>query len=137
MKLKIFFCHFPSPWVLRMSGMGCYGQKCEKMPKSLHLNVQPILCKVLYRTSLGTSVPVLSTEPWLNPLNGRSGLTGGCLCLAGLAGTGAENCAEEAVGSHEVGPDSQAYCSSNFLKVLGHEIELIYIWTKMNSSRGK
>jgi hypothetical protein len=30
-------CHFPSPWVLRMSGMGGYGQKCEKMPKSLHL----------------------------------------------------------------------------------------------------
>jgi hypothetical protein len=23
-----------------MSGMGGYGQKCEKMPKSLHLNTQ-------------------------------------------------------------------------------------------------
>jgi hypothetical protein len=35
------FCQkFPSPWVLRMSGMGGYGQKCEKMPKSLHLIVQ-------------------------------------------------------------------------------------------------
>ena len=37
-EVKNFFCHFPSPWVLRMSGMGGYGQKCEKMPKSLHLN---------------------------------------------------------------------------------------------------
>jgi hypothetical protein len=36
MKLT-FFCQFPKPWVLRVSGMGCYAQKCEKMSQSLHL----------------------------------------------------------------------------------------------------
>ncbi len=30
MKLKIFFCQFPNPWALRVSGMGCYTSKCEK-----------------------------------------------------------------------------------------------------------
>ncbi len=36
MKLKIFFCQFPNPWALRVSGMGCYTSKCEKKSKSLH-----------------------------------------------------------------------------------------------------
>jgi hypothetical protein len=36
MKLKFFFCQFPNPWTLRVSGMGCYTSKCEKKPKSLH-----------------------------------------------------------------------------------------------------
>ncbi len=30
MKLKIFFCQFPNPWTLRVSGMGRYTSKCEK-----------------------------------------------------------------------------------------------------------
>jgi hypothetical protein len=30
MKLKIFFCQFPNPWTLRVSGMGGYTSKCEK-----------------------------------------------------------------------------------------------------------
>ncbi len=30
MKLKIFFCQFPNPWALRVSGMGGYTSKCEK-----------------------------------------------------------------------------------------------------------
>jgi hypothetical protein len=25
-----FFCRFPDPWTLRVSGMGCYTSKCEK-----------------------------------------------------------------------------------------------------------
>ncbi len=31
-----FFCHFPNPWTLRVSGMGCYTSKCDKKSKSLH-----------------------------------------------------------------------------------------------------
>jgi hypothetical protein len=27
---EIFFCQFPYPWALRVSGMGCYISKCEK-----------------------------------------------------------------------------------------------------------
>jgi hypothetical protein len=30
MKLKFFFCQFPNPWTLRVSGIGCYTSKCEK-----------------------------------------------------------------------------------------------------------
>jgi hypothetical protein len=29
-EVKKFFCHFPNPWALRVSGMGCYTSKCEK-----------------------------------------------------------------------------------------------------------
>jgi hypothetical protein len=36
MELKIFFCQFPNPWALRVSGMGGYTSKCEKKSKSLH-----------------------------------------------------------------------------------------------------
>ncbi len=38
MKLKIFFCQYPNPWTLRVSGMGGYTSKCEKKSKSLHPN---------------------------------------------------------------------------------------------------
>ncbi len=41
MKLKKFFCQFPNPWTLRVSGMGGYTSKCEKKSKSLHPTVQP------------------------------------------------------------------------------------------------
>jgi hypothetical protein len=52
MKLKFFFCQFPNPWTLRVSGMGGYTSKCEKKSKSLHPSVpverlyckRPILC---------------------------------------------------------------------------------------------
>jgi hypothetical protein len=30
MKLKFFFCQFPNPWALSVSGMGGYTSKCEK-----------------------------------------------------------------------------------------------------------
>ncbi len=40
MKLKFFFCQFPNPWTLRVSGMGGYTSKCEKKSKSLHPNVR-------------------------------------------------------------------------------------------------
>ncbi len=30
MKLKFFFCQFPNPWALRVSGMGGYTSKCQK-----------------------------------------------------------------------------------------------------------
>ncbi len=43
MKLKIFFCQFPNPWALRVSGMGGYTSKCEKKSKSLHPTVQAAL----------------------------------------------------------------------------------------------
>jgi hypothetical protein len=41
MMLNIFFCQFPNPWTLRVSGMGGYTSKCEKKPKSLHPNAHP------------------------------------------------------------------------------------------------
>jgi hypothetical protein len=40
MKLKKFFCQFPNPWALRVSGMGGSTSKCEKKSKSLHPNGQ-------------------------------------------------------------------------------------------------
>ncbi len=40
----IFFCQFPNPWTLRVSGMGCYTSTCLKKPKSLHPNVYFTLC---------------------------------------------------------------------------------------------
>jgi hypothetical protein len=39
-EVEIFFCQFPNPWALRVSGMGFYTSKCEKNPKSLHPNAQ-------------------------------------------------------------------------------------------------
>jgi hypothetical protein len=41
MKLKIFFCQFPNPWTLRVSGMGCYTSKCEKSQNHCTLHVMP------------------------------------------------------------------------------------------------
>ncbi len=40
MKLNIFFCQFPNPWTLRVSGMGCYTSKCEKSQN--HCTLTPI-----------------------------------------------------------------------------------------------
>ncbi len=36
-EIENFFCQFPNPWALRVSGMGGYTSKCEKKSKSLHL----------------------------------------------------------------------------------------------------
>ncbi len=40
MKVKNFFCQFPNPWVLRVSGMGCFTSKCAPLrppPPPQHL----------------------------------------------------------------------------------------------------
>jgi hypothetical protein len=29
-EVENFFCQFPNPWALRVSGMGCNTSKCEK-----------------------------------------------------------------------------------------------------------
>jgi len=39
-EVEKFFCQFPNPWTLRVSGMGGYTSKCEKKSKSLHPNAQ-------------------------------------------------------------------------------------------------
>jgi hypothetical protein len=39
-EVENFFCQFPNPWTLRVSGMGCYTSKCEKKSKSLHPSIQ-------------------------------------------------------------------------------------------------
>jgi hypothetical protein len=39
-EVEKFFCQFPNPWALRVSGMGGYTSKCEKKSKSLHPNLQ-------------------------------------------------------------------------------------------------
>jgi hypothetical protein len=46
MKLKNFFCRFPNPWTLRVSGMGGYASKCEKKSKSLHPIAQAVILRV-------------------------------------------------------------------------------------------
>jgi hypothetical protein len=68
-EVENFFCQFPNPWTLRVSGMGCYTSKCEKNSKSLHptihavrynfnmltfnlLNVQYMLISVIIRFGL-------------------------------------------------------------------------------------
>jgi hypothetical protein len=45
-EVKKFFGHFPNPWTLRVSGMGCYTSKCEKKSKSLHPNGYPGATKI-------------------------------------------------------------------------------------------
>jgi hypothetical protein len=45
MKLKIFFCQFPNPWILRVSGMGGYTSKCEKSQNH---------CTLLHRFSVSS-----------------------------------------------------------------------------------
>jgi len=40
-EVENFFCQFPNPWTLRVSGMGGYTSKCGKKSKSLHPSVQP------------------------------------------------------------------------------------------------
>jgi hypothetical protein len=47
MKLKNFFCQFPNPWILRVSGMGGYTSKCEKSQN--HCTLVPIL-DIIYKT---------------------------------------------------------------------------------------
>ncbi len=37
-EVETFFCQFPNPWALSVSGMGGYTSKCEKKSKSLHPN---------------------------------------------------------------------------------------------------
>jgi hypothetical protein len=41
MKLKFFFCQFPNPWTLRVSGMGGYSSKCETSQNHCTLMVSP------------------------------------------------------------------------------------------------
>ncbi len=41
-QVKNFFCQFPNPWALRVSGMGGYTSKCAKKSKSLHPSAQPV-----------------------------------------------------------------------------------------------
>jgi hypothetical protein len=36
---------FPNLWVRRVAGIGCYAQKCRKMPKSLHLSGYALFVK--------------------------------------------------------------------------------------------
>jgi hypothetical protein len=42
-EVENFFCQFPNPWALRVSGMGGYTSKCEKKSKSLHPTEQSII----------------------------------------------------------------------------------------------
>ncbi len=55
MKLKFFFCQFPNPWALRVSGMGGYTSKCEKKSKSLHPNVHCRRCAGIVQEHYGNS----------------------------------------------------------------------------------
>ena len=42
MKLKNFFCQFPNPWALTVSGMGGYSSKCEKSQNHCTLLSMPV-----------------------------------------------------------------------------------------------
>ncbi len=52
MQLKIFFCQFPNPWTLRVSGMGCYTSKCEKSQNHCTLMYSTVQMKKLLVGSL-------------------------------------------------------------------------------------
>jgi hypothetical protein len=62
MKLKIFFCKFPNPWALRVSGMGGYTSKCEKSQN---------YCTLLYSLTAIVNIvsPVRDYELGLRALN--------------------------------------------------------------------
>jgi hypothetical protein len=52
-EVEIFFCQFPNPWTLRVSGMGCHTSKCEKSQNHCSLvgvnNLEDARhCSVLY-----------------------------------------------------------------------------------------
>jgi hypothetical protein len=57
MKLKIFFCQFPNPWALRVSGMGGYTSKCEKSQ-----NHCTLMSREGYKNLLLRTEPVPSAE---------------------------------------------------------------------------
>ena len=42
-EVEIFFCQFPNPWTLRVSGMGCYTSKCEKSQNHCTLMRSPLV----------------------------------------------------------------------------------------------
>jgi hypothetical protein len=63
-EVEIFFCQFPHPWALRVSGMGCYTSKCEKSQNHCTLmNMQQdqqmqqeIICRRIKRFNMETGV---------------------------------------------------------------------------------
>jgi hypothetical protein len=65
MKLKIFFCQFPNPWAVRVSGMGGYTSKCEKKSKSLHpsVHLQPAEILVPHRRFAHIHVDLIGPLP--------------------------------------------------------------------------
>jgi hypothetical protein len=55
MKLKIFFCQFPNPWALRVSGMGGYSSKCEKSKNH---------CTLMYSMSVCTGYSMATSSSY-------------------------------------------------------------------------
>jgi hypothetical protein len=45
-EVENFFCQFPNPWTLRVSGMGGYTSKCEKSQNHCTLAHTPCKCAV-------------------------------------------------------------------------------------------
>ncbi len=91
MKLKIFFCQFPNPWTLRVSGMGGYTSKCEKKSKSLHPTAHPVGCKIascriLYCKWMFGALGLFSIWTCHFPLEAFFPLIGDCFCKLQLAG---------------------------------------------------
>jgi hypothetical protein len=67
MKLKIFFCQFPNPWALRVSGMGGYTSKCEKSQN--HCTLLSRLLQIILSGCLGGLFqPVKEIYRWFAPL---------------------------------------------------------------------
>ncbi len=64
MKLKNFFCQFPNPWTLRVSGMGGYTSKCEKKSKSLHPSAHCQLIKRRHYNKQISSRYLLLVKTW-------------------------------------------------------------------------
>jgi len=70
MKLKKFFCQFPNPWTLWVSGMGGYTSKCEKSQKHCTL-----VCTLIY----GVKPSGQQTQVSLEKLEGHFKKQGECL----------------------------------------------------------
>jgi hypothetical protein len=77
---KNFFCQFPNPWALRVSGMGGYTSKCEKMSKSLHPNEETVYLFFLHKKAAQkhTEILILFLNlqkifiSWHSPFKGRN-----------------------------------------------------------------
>jgi hypothetical protein len=72
---KFFFCQFPNPWSLRVSGMGCISSKCEKSQNHCTLlhNLQPIWNITLVKPNPGGLVANMTSVTQVQDVSSKDG----------------------------------------------------------------